>query len=228
MSLESVISEALNKLCEDYELSHNYEIVLSSDESLFAFNGKMVDIRLEAGNPPKLIVTMIFMARCFPGAFTGHPEMKGKPELFMDRLLRALRKYPRMVRTLYHNIPRDRALILRDEDKKWIRTHGITQTEIPDEDFQIEYIVRVTDKVTGNSFSQAGSNVKECEKEAKARLSRIVSGNEEMQRFRDLVRGLQTNTFPIDAEKPKVVLRTTQIIEKEEGVIEQFNERREY
>lgn len=219
------ILEYIAVLSKKQHLPHNYEVVISTDESIIAFKGALVDIRLEAGNPPKMIIPMLFISRCFL-------LEKKLVNVFRGRIIAALEKYPRMLRTLDHNIPIDRALILQSSMKQWIRTRGLTDTntvEFRDDEFEIEYIAIVKDKITGHSFSQAGPHPYKAKDEAKSRLTKIFMNNQSLMDFRDTVLGMQDNVPTIEAESaPNVVELTTQIIEKEEGLTEQTNERYEY
>src|SRR5688572_382233 len=97
MNLEAVIKEKIDKIASDYELHHNFDIVISSDESIMVHHGDFVDIRLEAGDPPKLIFPLFFITRCF---FSEEGKIKDPEKLFTDRVHRALSKYERMRRTL--------------------------------------------------------------------------------------------------------------------------------
>lgn len=228
MNLEQVIKEKVDKISEEYDLPHKFEIVISADESISVYQGHLVDVRLEAGNPPKMIIPIMFIMRCESMDYE-----KGN-ELFTNRIWRALQKYSRMERTLRHNIPHDRALVWINDPKRkgWQKTYGLTQTTkpaIPKEDLEITYMVSIKDKITGLSFTAVSNKSGEDAKnEAITRLTNIVFANEEIEEFRDLAKKLADIPQIEAKQEPEVVLITTQYIKKEDVIIEQVNERQTY
>jgi len=184
-TIAQVIRNEADKLCQKHGYSKNYDLTISSDQDiLISQDGRLVDIIIHAGHPPVIVVSYFFIAR------TLFIEKKNKA-LFKERLERALGKIQMMDRTLTNPIPRDRAIILYQDARKWIKTKLEAETSIPDNYFQVEYIVRVTDKVTGMSFTMTGNDPKECESVAKERLSRIILSDESVREFHSIMDAIQ-------------------------------------
>src|SRR5882672_5902970 len=112
--------------------SYKYNLELTSDEALYVIEDKgkqlFVDIIIKGGNPPTIIIPMLFIARTFFS--TKNRNVK----YFRDRLERALEKVPRSTRTLSNNISRQFALILPEKKDRWKKAKSdiMIQTKIPD------------------------------------------------------------------------------------------------
>jgi hypothetical protein len=214
MSLNDVVNESIAQVSKKHGLSHNYIVVISPKEYLATFDGKLVDIRLEAGNPPKMIIPYLFVFRCFM-------MEKQIPHVFKDRIQRALEKYKKMCWTLSNQIENDKAMILFSTEKSWMRIRGKTNTNDPifhDNEFEIDFIAVVRDKVTGKSFSITNKDPLKAKDIAKARLTNIFMNDERLMDFRDQVLGMQDLTpasVPLVEPKPRVVLIQTQIVNGE-------------
>lgn len=225
-NLEQIIRDEVEKISKKHHLPHQFEIIVTTDEDISTYKGNLVDIKLEAGNPPKMIFPMIFVGRCF---------LAEKPNLilFRDRVVRALEKYPRMLITLSHNIPRNLSLILVKDLYKWNKTQQLEQYEpdywIPPEDLEITYSATVRDKITGVAFTDFDSDAKKAREKAFTRVFNVLRNNEEMQRFKDLAKALtEPVSVPPIQDQATTILIQTQVIKDEHKVTEQLNEERRY
>lgn len=224
-NLEQIIEDEVKRLAKDQGIGLEFEVVVTPNESIAFYQGNLVDVRLEAGNPPKLIFPMIFVSRCF---------LLSKPNLslFEDRVVRALKKLPRLTVSLSNLIPHNLSLILVKDLDRWKRTRKEEKyiRNIPfDADIVVTFSATVTDKITGISFTAFSNSVEEALKTAKDRVYKVLEGNEELTEFRRIA-GLLNDLPNIEGEpKANVILVQTQIVKDEKDHIsEQLNERIEY
>lgn len=184
-TIEQIIRNEADKICKRTGYPTEYELSISASvDELATTDGRLIDIIIQAGHPPKMVVSMFLIGRTLLAE-------KKDIILFRDRLKRALSKLNRMDRTLGNPIPRDRALILYQDAKRWLKTRLEVITEIPDNYFSTIFTATVTDKVTGMSFAFSSDNPYEAEKEAKKRLSRIILDSESLLEFREIIESFQ-------------------------------------
>lgn len=223
LDLNDIIQIELDKISRKTGHSANCEVSIVSDQSLsITKDGELIDIMLLVGDPPKLLVTMIFIGRCFL-------LTKTNVSLFRDRLERAIERLPMMRRTLLNNIKPDTALILRRDYTRWLRTRMEVEHDLDESYFECSYSITVKEKLSGISLTIPLQNKRDlsiAEGDAKRRISRIIQASEEIASFRHVLSEMKKD---VDASKKLDVipgaLERIQIIS---GDKDQVKEVREY
>lgn len=190
VNIDQIVRNEIQKIAERRGFEkYEFNLELTSDENLYTIEDKgkqlFVDIIIKGGNPPTIIIPMLFIARTFF-------SVKNKNiKYFQSRLERALEKVPRSTRTLSNNISRGFALILPEKKDRWKKSKdGIAiQTTIPDSYFAVEVMVKVTERLSGMSFTLAGEGKEYLDlvRAAKSRLSNIIINDESLTRFREML-----------------------------------------
>src|SRR5882672_398999 len=109
-ALEDQLLSDFSKIAKKKGLEHPFTLVLEG-EVLKEPDGKLVDIKIEAGYPPTIVIPMIFIGRSI--------LLKKDHILYRDRLERALEKLPIMTRSLSNNISANHAIVLVSDAKRW-------------------------------------------------------------------------------------------------------------
>jgi hypothetical protein len=187
-----IIEIELNKLHKKNGLNPDCIISIVADDTLsITKGGEAVDLFILPGNPPKLYVTWLFIGRCFLLKRTN-------PALFRQRLERAMERFPMMRKNLLNNIRSDVALVLRKDMTRWLKTRmEVIDPILPDDNFEVSYCVTVTEKETGIKVTYHYTDTKQGllkAYEAKQRLSAIVLKNDEMLRFKEMLREMKDDS----------------------------------
>lgn len=217
-----IIEIELERIAKRSGLSHECEVSIVADQSLsFTKDGEAIDLMILPGNPPKLWVTWLFISRSLALRNT-------KVTLFRDRLERALERLPMMRRTLLNNIRPNNALILRKDYTRWLRTKLEVVEDLPLECFEFSYSVTVKEKDTGMSLTLHGDKVEELKSlkyQAIHRISRIVQTNEDIVRFREILKEMKEDKPKIDQLVQEQSIQKITLISLEG---DQVKEKREY
>lgn len=196
--LEQQLLTDMAEIAKKKGLEYPFNLYLEP-EILKEPDGKMVDIKVEAGYPPTIVIPMVFIARAV--------YLVKSKALYKDRLERALEKLPLLTRTLSNNIKSNVALVLVSDAKKWRRSLAGEHLTIPDSYFEVSYTVTVKERISGMLQTLSGPNPKEILEEAKARLRRIILNDEAMLDFRDLIQSL-SEPITIQAQPKSISILT--------------------
>lgn len=178
--LEESLNELAQKICRKQGYKTPYELFVKPELPLDS-KGRDRILLIKAGNPPIIFISQVYVQACFVKGTKDIPSLR-------DTLERALEFLPKMHHTL-SLVPIADAVALRKDSRRWARAAvPELKTRIPEKFIKITNVsVTVEDEITGTSITRNGVDYQDVCRKAKADLGRMITANEEMEDWRDMV-----------------------------------------
>lgn len=184
--LEEILKALAHQICVRNAYPEKYDLVITNDLELEQ------QIVIKGGETPVIYVNRFWMINLMLEAEKKHSDSSKKLAMYplKDALTRALKKAPRMTRSLALLTVKE-AVELRKGAKKWAETLvPELKTHLRDRFFEIKYEIKVSvsETITGASISRNITTLEDVERtisESKSALARSIIESEEMSVLRD-------------------------------------------